>query len=96
MEIKVGKKTENPHLKREIVECIINFEEGTPNKEEIKALVAKTLVANPELVVINKMLQQFGSKQTKVVACVYKNPESMKKVHKESGKEAAADSKPAA
>ena len=87
MEVNIQKRTNNPHLKRETVECMINFEEGTPNSEEIKSLVAKALVANPELVVINRLLQQFGSKQARVIACVYKDSESMKKVHKETGKE---------
>ena len=95
MDAKIQKRTENPHLQREEVECIIDFEEGTPKKEDIKALVAKTLTVNPSLLIINRMIQQFGSKQTKVVACVYKNAESLKRVQKET-EEDKKEAKPSA
>lgn len=78
--LNIEKKFENVQLEREEIECVVDFEEGTPKKEEIKELIAKAMNTNKELVVINKMLQQFGMKQAKVVACVYKNPEAKRKV----------------
>lgn len=96
MEIKVQKRTDNLPLKREEVECVINFDEGTPNKEAIKEIVAKALTANMNLVVINQILQQFGSKEVNVIACVYKNPDAMKRMHKEKKTKKAEGAAPAA
>lgn len=79
-EINIEKKFENAQMERNEVECLVNFKEGTPKKGEIIELIAKALTVNKELVVINQMLQQFGMKQVRVVACVYKNKDAMKRV----------------
>jgi len=79
-ELKIEKRFENIHMEREEIECIVDFKEGTPKREEIIELIAKTMTTNKELVVINKMLQQFGMKQARVIACVYKSPDAMKRV----------------
>lgn len=77
MDVEIKKKVENPLLKRDEIECIIDFEEGTPNKEQIKEIVARALSVNSDLVVINKLLQQFGLKRVKVVVNAYKTKEAM-------------------
>lgn len=94
VEVKIGKKVSNPLMHRDEVECIVNFEEGTPKQDEIKAAVAKALAATQDLVVINKFVQNFGSKQAKVLVCVYKSHPAMKRVVKEKKKK--EEPKPAA
>ena len=90
-DVKITKKTTNPMMEREEVECIVNFEEGTPKAEEIKQLIAKTMIVSPDLLIVNKFIQNFGAKQAKVVACVYKTPEAKNRAVKEKKK---AEKKP--
>jgi len=94
VEVKVGKKTHNPLMQRDEVECFVNFDSGTPKQDEIKAAVAKALAATQDLVVIKKFAQNFGAKQAKVLICVYKSSEAMKKTVKEKKKK--EEKKPAA
>jgi ribosomal protein S24E len=81
-------------MHRDEVECIVNFEQGTPKQDEVKAAIAKALAATPDLVVVNRFAQNFGAKQAKVLVCVYKSHPAMKKSVKEKKKK--EEKKPAA
>ncbi|MEM4133943.1 MAG: hypothetical protein QXO35_01390 [Candidatus Micrarchaeia archaeon] len=86
VEVKILDKKDNPILKRKEAECLINFEAGTPKKEEIQQAIAKALTANPELVYINKFVVRAGAKQGKAEVFVYESKDMLDKMHKKKEK----------
>ncbi|VVB73462.1 30S ribosomal protein S24e [uncultured archaeon] len=94
VEVKINKKTSNPLMDRDEVECVVNFEQGTPKVAEIKAAVAKALAASDSMLVINRLVPRFGAKQAKVFVSVYASQEAMKKSVK--AKKQKVEKKPAA
>lgn len=95
VEVKINKKTINTLMDRDEVECVVNFEQGTPKVDEIKAAIAKALAASESMLVINRLVPRFGAKQAKVLVSVYKSQEAMKKSVK-AKKAKKAEKKPAA
>ncbi len=86
IEVKVLSKKDNPFLKRKEVECIINFDSGTPKKEEMHQAIAKALTAHPELVHISKFIVRAGAKQGKAEVFVYDSKEEKEKATKKKEK----------
>ena len=94
VEVKINKKTINSLMDRDEVECTVNFEQGTPKTDEIKAAIAKALAAPESMLVINRLVPRFGVKQANVFVSVYKTSESMKRSVKTKKKK--VEKKPAA
>jgi len=94
VEVKISKKTINTLMDRDEVECVVNFEQGTPKVDEIKAAIAKALAASESMLVINKLVPRFGAKQAKVLVSVYKSKEAMRRSVKAKRKK--VEKKPAA
>jgi len=86
MDVNVVSKKDNPLLKRMEAECIVNFEQGTPKKEEMKQEIAKALAANPELVYIYKFIVRAGAKQGKAEVYVFETKEQVEKMNKKKEK----------
>jgi ribosomal protein S24E len=94
VDVKINKKTINSLMDRDEIECMVNFEQGTPKIDEIKAAIAKALAAPESMLVINRLIPRFGAKQAKVLASVYKTSEAMKRSVKSKRKK--VEKKPAA
>jgi len=94
VEVRINKKTINPLMDRDEVECVVNFEQGTPKIEEIKAAIAKALAAPESMLVINRLVPRFGAKQANVLVSVYKTSEAMRRSVKAKRKK--VEKKPAA
>ena len=94
VEVRISKKTNNPLMDRDEVECMVNFEQGTPKTDEIKAAIAKTLAVSESMLVINRLVPRFGAKQAKVLVSVYKTSAAMKRSVK--AKKKKVEKKPAA
>ena len=77
MELHELNKTKNEFLKRQEIEYLANFDEGTPKTNEIQQEISKTLMVKKELVVISQVTPRFGSKQIKVRAHIYDTKEAM-------------------
>ena len=86
VEIKVLNKKRNNLLEREEAECLVNFEQGTPKKDELRTAIAKSLTATPDLTYINRFVVRAGAKQGKASVYVYDSKESMGRFVKESPK----------
>lgn len=86
VDVKVINQKENPFLKRKEVECIVNFEAGTPKSDEIKQAIAKALAAHPDLVYINRFMVNAGAKQGKAEVFVYDSKDILEKAHKKKEK----------
>ncbi|MEM3408410.1 MAG: 30S ribosomal protein S24e [Candidatus Micrarchaeia archaeon] len=86
VEVKILEKKDNPILKRKEVKCLVDFEAGTPKKEEIQQAIAKALTAHPELVYINEFIVRAGAKQGKAEVFLYDSKDILEKMHKKKEK----------
>jgi small subunit ribosomal protein S24e len=83
MEIKVLEEKNNPLLQRREVQFSIIQNLGTPSRLEIKNKLAAYLNSKPELVIIERMKQEFGKRETRGYAKIYESVERLKNVETE-------------
>lgn len=94
MEINVQNKKNNPFFKRDELEVIIDYDAGTPNRNEIQQALAKEIMANKDLLVLSRIIPKYGIKQLKVKAHVYENKEAMRIEVKKKKEKTAGPSAP--
>jgi ribosomal protein S24E len=90
MEIKIEKTIENKLLDRKELEVFVHFDGTTPPRAEIKSTICAKIAANPELVVLRNVANEFGLKRVKVSVHVYEKAETLKTnepeyIHKREG-----------
>jgi small subunit ribosomal protein S24e len=83
MEIKVLEEKSNPLLQRREVHFSVSQNLGTPSRQEIKDKLAAYLNSKPELVIIERMKQEFGKRETKGYAKIYESLDRLKNVETE-------------
>jgi small subunit ribosomal protein S24e len=83
MEIKVLEEKNNPLLQRREVQFSIIQNLGTPSRLEIKNKLAAYLNSKPELVIIERMKQEFGKRETRGYAKIYESMDRLKNVETE-------------
>ncbi len=85
MELKITSQVENQLLgRREVTFTLRHDGETTPNRSQVRQLVASELGTKTENVVIDSMASAYGMGATQGVARAYKSPEaarSMERVH---------------
>jgi len=80
MNIKLINETKSELLNRKELEFEATYESATPKKEEIKKLIASSIKAKEEQIVIKKIHQVFGIPKSNILAHIYNTPEDLKKV----------------
>lgn len=83
MEVKIETTTENKLLDRKEIDATVHFSGPTPPRKEIKDAICGKIGANPDLVVLRSVQNEFGVKRVKVSAHVYENAEKMKSTEPE-------------
>ena len=78
VEVDIQNRVKNPVLKREELEVTVSHEGGTPKRDQIQQEISKALMVKKEMIVLNRIIPRFGSKQLKVRVHVYENAEAMK------------------
>lgn len=78
MDIKVKQKHKNPSLHREEIVFEIKAK-ITPQRKELREKIAALNSTKPELVIIEKISNSFGSTDSKGRAFVYENKEALEK-----------------
>ena len=81
MEINIINREENKLLNRE--EIVIDIEhkgEATPKREELKKKIAAMIGKDEKLIVVEKILSEFGKQRSKAFIHVYNSEEDMKKL----------------
>jgi small subunit ribosomal protein S24e len=73
MEVKIETTTENKLLERKEIDAYVNFDGATPPRSEIKSAICGKVGANPDLVVLRSVDNEFGRKRVKVSAHVYED-----------------------
>jgi small subunit ribosomal protein S24e len=83
MEIKIDSTKENKLLDRKEIEASVHFDGATPPRSEIKSGICGKIGANPDLVVLREVKNEFGIKRVRVSVHVYEDAELMKNTEPE-------------
>ena len=77
VELKIVDQTENVLLNRNEVRFAVTTYEATPSRGVVKKELCKTLGADPDLVVIDRMDHSFGTREVTGYAKIYKDKAAM-------------------
>lgn len=80
MEIQIDKEKETPLLSRKRVTAWVYYEGSTPSRNETLKEFAKKIKVKPENIVIKHMYTRFGQSHLKLIANVYKDTETLKRL----------------
>ncbi len=94
MELKNIKETKNMVFERKEVEAVVSAE-SSPSNKEVAELLSKKMNVSEDSVKIKGIYGQFGSKEFKVLANVYKSKEDKNKIERKTKKELEAEKKEA-
>jgi small subunit ribosomal protein S24e len=83
MEIKIDSTKENKLLDRKEIEASVHFDGATPPRSEIKSGICGKIGANPDLVVLREVKNEFGIKRVRVSVHVYADAALMKSTEPE-------------
>ena len=76
-ELKIESVKENTLLKRKEVRYRVTFsKETTPNRTKIKEIIAKNFSANPELVIVDRNIQETGKHEVIGYSKIYADKKS--------------------
>lgn len=95
MEIELKNQTEKPFFDRQEYSFDIK-DKGTPSHDQLKAVVAKKLNVDAELIVIKRVKHQFGKPNVLVSAYKYSSAEALKKYESVKEEKKAEAEKPTA
>ncbi len=94
--LKISKTTDEPLFARKQVEATADYEAATPSKQEVARQLSELLKTTPETIVVEQIVQHFGSRQAKIHAVCYNTPDDLKKTErKPKEKKAKAEGKEA-
>ncbi|MDO8553851.1 MAG: hypothetical protein Q7S22_03535 [Candidatus Micrarchaeota archaeon] len=77
--IEIVSQVENKLLGRKELTAKIGFSGPTPNRKDIRSTIGGKIGANPELMVLGEVRNEFGTTNLTVTAHIYDNVELMKK-----------------
>ncbi|MGV8169363.1 MAG: hypothetical protein ACP5N3_04875 [Candidatus Nanoarchaeia archaeon] len=82
-------------LPRKEVRVMVAFENATPNRKQLRKVVADKVKAKEELVIVRNVYTKYGSREAEVVAFVYETEEALKDLEYEKMINKNSDKKPA-
>ena len=77
MNVNVISSTENKLLDRKEIEAEVSFDGATPKRDELKAAVCQKIALNPDVTVLRKVENSFGTKSVRVTAYSYSTKEAL-------------------
>ena len=101
MKVNIISKKENPLLARQEIEFEVKDSKVTPSRKEIRQQIAAHINTDEKHLVVDVLVQSYGSTEIKGVARVYKDEKDIKRTETKKviirnfGKEAVAKKKPA-
>ncbi len=80
MNVDVLSKTNNPLIGR--VEYIIevSYDKATPKRADVRQAIVEKVGCSPDLLVIKKIQQHAGMKKSRVIAYVYGDDETLRRI----------------
>jgi len=79
MEVKIESTTENKLLDRKEIEAFVYFAGATPNRKEIKQTICGKIGADPDLVVLRIVKNEFGLRRAQVSCHAYLSAEALRR-----------------
>ncbi|WP_457615034.1 30S ribosomal protein S24e [Methanopyrus sp.] len=84
MEVEILDQRDNPLLYRKEVKFVVRHEDGgTPRKSEILRKLAVILDVDKEVILIDRMESEFGKRETRGYAKIYKSVEHLEDIEPE-------------
>ena len=83
MNVNVVSNTENKLLDRKEIDAEISFDGATPQSAELKAAVCQKIALSPDLTVLRKVENSFGTKSVRVTAYSYATKEALESTEQE-------------
>jgi small subunit ribosomal protein S24e len=83
MDINITKDNSNALLNRRELNVTIAFDGATPSRDDVKAKIAAILNAPLELVIVQKIENEFGKQELTGYVKIYETAERMKQIEKE-------------
>jgi len=81
VEIEIVEERDNPLLFRKEIKFVVRHEDGgTPRRSEVLKKLAAMLDVDKEVVLIHKMESEFGKRETRGYAKVYRSYEDLKDI----------------
>jgi small subunit ribosomal protein S24e len=80
LDIKITSERNNPLLERREVEFVISYERAAPPRKEVIAKLAANMNAKEDLVVVEKMKNEFGTHAMVGRAKIYSKAENLKAI----------------
>ena len=77
IDVEIVKEKETPLLSRKRVTAWVYKEGATPSRPSIRDELAKKMKIKPELVSIRHVYTRFGKQESKVIAHVYNDEETL-------------------
>ncbi|MDK2790430.1 MAG: small subunit ribosomal protein S24e [Methanothermococcus sp.] len=84
MEIKIVSERENPLLDRKEIKFTVSFEGATPSIKDVKMKLVAILNADKNMLVVDKLDQEFGKMEVNGYAKIYNNEKMMNLIEKKS------------
>jgi len=83
MEVEVISATDNKLLDRKEINAVVRFEGATPTRADIRQSVATKIGLNPDMMVLNSVVNEFGKKEVRIIAHAYNDMKKLKEVEPE-------------
>ncbi len=90
MKLEIIKERETPLFKRKRISCMVDFDAQTPSKLKLREEIGKKLKVDARCIAIRHIYQRFGLPRAKVIAHIYKDFETLKKIERMSDKKLEA------
>ncbi|HIQ31922.1 MAG TPA: 30S ribosomal protein S24e [Methanothermococcus okinawensis] len=84
MEIEVLSERENPLLNRKEIRFLIRHEGPTPTVKDVKLKIAAMYNVDKNLVIVDKIDQEFGKMESRCYVKIYNDENTMKIIEKKS------------
>ena len=78
--MEIIEQKEDKLLHRKEVLLKVDFEKNTPSKDEINKELVNILKVSSDIIKLDVIKQRFGERNADIIAYVYKDKESLKKV----------------
>jgi len=79
MDLRIKSKNEETLLPRTIIKAEVSYDKAVPSNKEIKSKLAAQLSAKEDLIVIRKIVPEFGTKKADLTAFLYKDEKALNK-----------------
>lgn len=94
MKLKIKAREDKPAVERYELRVKIEDVATTPSNDYVKKAIAKAINKPEEVIVVKKILQEFGKREAEALVFVYNSIESLKKFEPKKKEKKIQEAKP--